>query len=66
MSQRAGVDDAQAWQAVQAVFNTLRNAVTPGEFDDVISQLPQEFTDVIKPAAGRTPTGQAAGGGEPR
>lgn len=61
VSQRAGVDDAQAWQAVKAVFATLREAVSPGEFDDVISQLPQEFTDVIKPAAGGTPTVQAAG-----
>jgi uncharacterized protein (DUF2267 family) len=26
--------------------STLREAVTPGEFDDVISQLPQEFKEL--------------------
>jgi uncharacterized protein (DUF2267 family) len=28
---------------VIAVMATLRDAVTPGEFDDVLSQLPNEF-----------------------
>ncbi|MCU1609108.1 MAG: hypothetical protein JWM45_1024, partial [Pseudonocardiales bacterium] len=42
----------------------LREAVTRREFDDVLSQLPQEFTDVIEPAAGETARPQ--GGGEPR
>jgi len=27
-------------------MSTLREAVTPGEFDDVISQLPQEFKEL--------------------
>jgi uncharacterized protein (DUF2267 family) len=64
VSQRAGVDDVQAQQGVRAVFTTLREAVTRGEFDDVLSQLQQEFTDVIEPAAGETARPQ--GGGEPR
>ena len=29
--------------AVEAVLATLRDAVTPGEFDDVLSQLPDDF-----------------------
>lgn len=29
--------------AVDAVFATLREAITPGEFDDVLSQLPADF-----------------------
>ena len=29
--------------AVAAVMATLRDAVTPGEFDDILSQLPTDF-----------------------
>ncbi|MDT5201332.1 MAG: hypothetical protein QOH34_2854 [Mycobacterium sp.] len=29
--------------AVAAVMTTLRDAVTPGEFDDILSQLPKDF-----------------------
>jgi len=29
--------------AVAAVMATLRDAVTPGEFDDILSQLPNDF-----------------------
>lgn len=29
--------------AVAAVMATLRDAVTPGEFDDILSQLPKDF-----------------------
>jgi uncharacterized protein (DUF2267 family) len=39
----AGTDVDVAEVAVVAVFDTLRDAVTPGEFDDVISQLPADF-----------------------
>jgi uncharacterized protein (DUF2267 family) len=29
--------------AVEAVMATLRDAVTPGEFDDILSELPKDF-----------------------
>jgi uncharacterized protein (DUF2267 family) len=42
-AERAGTDPDVAEVAIAAVFVTLRDAVTPGEFDDVLSQLPAEF-----------------------
>jgi uncharacterized protein (DUF2267 family) len=42
-AERAGTDIDTAEMAVVAVFATLREAVTPGEFDDVLSQLPADF-----------------------
>lgn len=42
-AERAGADVDVAELAVVAVFDTLRDAVTPGEFDDVLSQLPADF-----------------------
>ena len=39
-------EDAQA--AVRAVFTTLRETVTAGEFKDVISQLPEEFSELVE------------------
>jgi uncharacterized protein (DUF2267 family) len=43
IAERAGTDIGVAEVAVDAVFATLRDAVTPGEFDDVLSQLPSDF-----------------------
>jgi uncharacterized protein (DUF2267 family) len=31
-----------------AVLTTLRDAVTPGEYDDVLSQLGREFSDLVR------------------
>lgn len=42
-AEAAGTDTGVAERAVDAVFVTLREAVTPGEFDDVLSQLPSDF-----------------------
>jgi uncharacterized protein (DUF2267 family) len=42
-AERAGVDPAKAELGVDAVMATLRDAVTSGEFDDVLSQLPEDF-----------------------
>jgi uncharacterized protein (DUF2267 family) len=49
VSGRAGVDLTLARAGVRAVFDTLREAVTPGEYDDVISQLPAELWEVADP-----------------
>lgn len=46
---RSGGDVSAAEMAVDVVFDTLRDAVTPGEFDDVLSQLPEEFKRVGTP-----------------
>lgn len=51
VSGRADVDGDLAKAGVRAVFDTLREAVTPGEYDDVISQLPAELWEVAEPVA---------------
>ena len=33
---------------MRAVFDVLRLAVTTGEFRDTMSQLPQEFSELVK------------------
>lgn len=43
VAQRSELDLAMSETAVDAVMATLREAVTPGEFDDVLSQLPKDF-----------------------
>lgn len=47
VSMRAGTDTGQALLAVRATFATLQEALTDSEFEDVMSQLPKEFEDVI-------------------
>jgi uncharacterized protein (DUF2267 family) len=37
----------EARDRVRAVFGALREAVTPGEFDDVLSQLDREYADLL-------------------
>ena len=46
VADRTGTDFSVAEMAVNVVLATLRDAVTPGEFDDVISQLPDDFKRV--------------------
>jgi uncharacterized protein (DUF2267 family) len=43
VSERSGLDPAVAETGVVAVMTTLRDAVTPSEFDNVLSQLPRDF-----------------------
>ncbi|GAB3389367.1 DUF2267 domain-containing protein [Micromonospora halotolerans] len=50
VSRRAGVDGNLAREAVCAVFVTLREAVTGGEFDDVVVQMPRDYRDMVEPA----------------
>jgi uncharacterized protein (DUF2267 family) len=51
-AERAEMDAGVAEIAVDAVLVTLRDAVTPGEFDDVLSQLPQDFKRLGAPRIG--------------
>lgn len=53
VSSRAGVDVASASDSVPAVLATVREAVTAGEFEDVVSQLPKEFWEMLERAGTR-------------
>jgi uncharacterized protein (DUF2267 family) len=52
--ERAGIDEAAATNGIRAVFATMREAVTSGEFDDVLAQLPREFAELVEPVTVRT------------
>jgi uncharacterized protein (DUF2267 family) len=64
VAERAGIDEVAAQIGAAAVLATIGAAVTPGEFDDVLSQLGREFAALIgtaEPAAGnRAGTGSGA------
>jgi uncharacterized protein (DUF2267 family) len=47
VSERAHVDPETARTGAVAVLDTVREAVTPGEFDDVTAQLPQEYRELV-------------------
>jgi uncharacterized protein (DUF2267 family) len=47
VAERAGTDPDRARAGVRAVFATIREAVTPGEVDDITAQLPQEFEELV-------------------
>ena len=51
VAERTGIDEADAGAAVLAVLTTLREAVTSGEFDDVLSQLGREFAELVDAAS---------------
>jgi uncharacterized protein (DUF2267 family) len=44
---RVGIDETAAQLGAAAVLATLGEAVTPGEFDDVLSQLGREFAALM-------------------
>lgn len=50
VSGRAGVDEALAKDGMRAVFDTLRETVTPGEYGDTVVQLP-ELWELAEPLA---------------
>jgi uncharacterized protein (DUF2267 family) len=47
---RSGIDETDAGAGVVAVFSVLRDAVSPGEFDDVLSQLGRDFAELVDAA----------------
>ena len=47
VADRALVDFEAARAGVRAVFQTLREAVTGDEFEDVLAQLPPEYTTLL-------------------
>lgn len=54
VGERAGVDEGTATNGVRRVFTTLREAITGGEFDDLLAQLPREFAGVTEPVTVRS------------
>jgi uncharacterized protein (DUF2267 family) len=51
VAERGHVAPEEARTGAVAVLTTVREAVTPGEFDDVLSQLPQEYRELVGPWA---------------
>jgi uncharacterized protein (DUF2267 family) len=47
VSERAAVDLDAATRGAWAVLSTIRRAVTTGEFEDMLAQLPKEFGEFI-------------------
>lgn len=43
VSSRGGIDRAEAVKMTKAVLTTLRQAVSRGEIEDVLAQLPEEY-----------------------
>jgi uncharacterized protein (DUF2267 family) len=41
------IPEEEARARVHAVFATVREAVTPGEFDDVMSQLDRDYAELL-------------------
>jgi uncharacterized protein (DUF2267 family) len=48
VSQREDVDLPQAVHHCRAVIEVLREAVSPGEFEDMRSQLPEEYNRLLE------------------
>ena len=48
VSERAGVPPEEARPAVRAAFSTLQLAVPDDEFREMMSQLPAEFSELVK------------------
>jgi uncharacterized protein (DUF2267 family) len=46
----AKVDGETARRGVRAVLITVREAVSPGEWHDVMAQLPSEYSQIAEPA----------------
>ena len=51
VAERGEVGPDEARDGAVAVLTTGREAGTPGEFDDVLSQLPQEYRELVGPMA---------------
>ena len=48
LTKREGVDIETARIGASAVMRVLRKAVTPGELDDVMMHLPEDFNTLLR------------------
>jgi uncharacterized protein (DUF2267 family) len=67
VAQRVGEPPSEAREHVRAVLTTVREAVSGGEFDDIMQQLPDEFWQVVEPTSwrgGPRPADIRAGAGQ--
>ena len=51
VSARAGVDRAMADTGARAVLTTVGETVSDDELDGMVSQLPKEFWEIVRPGA---------------
>ncbi len=49
VAERTGADEPAARHHCRAVMSVLRNALSPGEMDDIKAQLPEEFDALLNP-----------------
>ena len=47
---RSGIDETDVGAGVDAVLSVIRDAVTPGEFGDVLAQLGRDFAELVEAA----------------
>jgi uncharacterized protein (DUF2267 family) len=47
VGEHTGLTEAETTAGVRAVLTTLREAVSPAEYRDVMSQLPDAFADLV-------------------
>ncbi|MEU6023782.1 DUF2267 domain-containing protein [Micromonospora sp. NPDC048871] len=50
VARRAQIEEPAARAVIGAVFTTIREAVTGGEFDELVVQLPRDYRDIVEPA----------------
>jgi uncharacterized protein (DUF2267 family) len=50
---RAGVDDRRAGDGARAVLTTVRDVVSPDEFEDMVSELPKDIRQLFERAGRR-------------
>jgi uncharacterized protein (DUF2267 family) len=53
VADRIGSDERQARNVVRAVFATMRESISSGEFDDILAQLPRDFCGMVDLAGSR-------------
>jgi len=55
VASRAGVPEEDATRGARAVMTTLREAISGGEFEDMMAQLPGEFSQLVDRTAAPSP-----------
>ncbi|ASW54988.1 DUF2267 domain-containing protein [Plantactinospora sp. KBS50] len=53
VAERAGVTEPAARDAVRALFETLHEAVTGDEFNELVARLPDDYQAMIEPSPAR-------------